>query len=174
MTPKPGLLRRLLGPASSQVVDLGAHHLPRASLADSVADQDPSGQQFAALVHVVWLVFAADDPINDEEIALLLEIIDDLTEGEAPEEAVEELFDAYGTLYGEVGVAGSAAIIADILREPDLRDSAMKLAIGAVSLDRTMSDHEERVLMMLASAFNYSSRQTQDLFDEVERSLTRG
>jgi hypothetical protein len=158
MTPKPGLLRRLLGPASSKVVDLGAQHLPRASLADSVADQDPSGQQFAALVHVVWLVFAADDPINDEEIALLLEIIDDLTEGEAPEEAIEELFDAYGTLYGEVGVAGSAAI----------------LAIGAVSLDRTMSDHEERVLMMLASAFNYSSRQTQDLFDEVERSLTRG
>jgi tellurite resistance protein len=173
MTHRPGLLRRLLGPTSSHIVDLGAHHLPHVSLVDP-RQEDPSGQQFAALVHAVWLVFAADGPLDDQEITHLLDIIDDLTEGEAPPEAIEELFDAYATLYAEVGVPGSASIIADILPEPELRESALKLAIGAVALDQKMSDHEERVLMLLASAFGFSSRQTQALFNEVEGRLAGG
>lgn len=174
MSHQPGLLRRLLGPASSHIIDRGARHTPRASLADAdtSADEDLSGQQFAAMIHAVWLVFAADDTINDGEVGHLLQIIDDLTEGEAPIESIEELFDAYGTLYAEVGVPGSAAIIADILREPELRESTLKLAIGAVAMDNAISESEERVLMLLASSFGYNSRQTQALFDEVEGSLS--
>ncbi|MCS6900062.1 MAG: tellurite resistance TerB family protein [Myxococcales bacterium] len=170
MTHRPGLLRRLLGPASSHVVDLGAQNLPLQGQSEPL-DEDASTQQFAALVHTVWLIFAADGSLDDQEVAHLLAIIEDLTEGEALAEAIEDLFDAYATLHAEVGVSGSVSLIADILSEPELRESALKLAIGAVVMDQKMSDHEERVLMMLASAFGFSSQQTQDIFHQVESSL---
>lgn len=173
MPSRHGLLRHLLGPASSHILDHGARHVPRTNLAEAETspEEDLSGQQFAAMVHAVWLVFASDDTIDESETEHLLEIIDDLTEGEASMEAIEELFDAYATLYAEVGAPGSAALIADILREQDLRESTIKLAMGAATLDKRVSDSEERVLMLLASAFGYSSGKMQALFNEVEGSL---
>ncbi|MCU0656581.1 MAG: tellurite resistance TerB family protein [Polyangiaceae bacterium] len=167
MSSQPGLLRRLFGPTSSP----GAPSSPALSPTEG-ALADPSGQQFAALLHAVWLVFAADDALGDHELDHLLQIVDDLTDGEAPLEAVEELFDAYATLYAEIGVPGSVALIADILREPELREGALRLAIGAASMDQKMSEHEERVLMLLASGFGYTARQTQELFNEVEGRLS--
>lgn len=168
MQQKRGLLRRLLGPESHKIFDPRASHLPRQSLAEITLDDDPSGQQFAAMIHAAWLVFAADHQLDDHEVEHLLELIDDLTEGEASHEAIEELFDSYATLLAEVGTAESAAIIADVLREPELRESALKLAIGAACLDTDMSEAEERVLTLLAAAFGYSSTEAQAMLDEVE------
>jgi len=170
MESKPGLLRQLLGPASHRVVQQGARGLPRASVAELGPD-DTSSQQFAALVHTVWLVFASDEQLDEGEIQHLLRIIDDLTEGEASTEAVEELFDAYDRLHSEVGLAGSASLIADLLPDDELRESALKLAIGAASLDGRMTEAEERTLLVLASIFGYSSQQTQALLTLVEGSL---
>lgn len=172
MNAKPGLLRRLLGPESGRVFDHGARRLPRGSEAEG-DDDDPSGQQFAAMIHAVWLVFATDAQLDDLEIDHLLALIGDLTDGEASIEAIEDLFGSYEQLLHEVGVAGSASLIADLLPERALRESALKLAIGAVSLDGRMSESEERVLMILASAFGYNSRQTQDFLLEVESRLAQ-
>lgn len=161
------LLWRLLGPDSGRVIEQGAR---RVSLPD--LSNDPSGEHFAAMIHAVWLVFAADAQLEDYEIQHLVDLIDDLTEGEADSDAIEELFDTYARLFADVGVSGSVTLIADVLREPELRESTLKLAIGAVCIDGTLSAGEERTLLALASAFGYTSRQTNAFLAEVEQQLS--
>ena len=125
-------------------------------------------QQLAAMVHAVWLVLAADSEPAPAEMAYLVQIVVDLTEGEASDEDIDELLRSYEQMLADHGVAGSITVLADVLREPALRASALQLAVGAVRIDGRLAPEEQSTLLMLATAFGYSDRRAHALLAQAE------
>ncbi|RYE95028.1 MAG: TerB family tellurite resistance protein [Myxococcales bacterium] len=129
---------------------------------------DLSAQQLAAMVHAVWLVLAADKEPEPAEMAYLVQILVDLTDGEAPDEAIDELFRSYEQMLADHGVAGSITVLADVLREPAQRAAALQLAVGAVRIDGQLAPEEQSTLLLLATAFGYSDRRAHALLAQAE------
>ena len=138
---------------------------------EPVPDPDTSElsvQQLAAMVHVVWLVLAADREPVPAEMAYLVQILVDLTEGEATDEAIDELFLSYEQMLTDHGVAGSITVLADVLREPPLREASLQLAVGAVRIDGHLAPEEQSTLLLLATGFGYSDRRAHALLAQAE------
>ena len=125
-------------------------------------------QHMAALVHTVWLVLAANREPSPAEMAYLVQIVCDLTDGEASDEDIDELFHSYEQMLADHGVAGSIAVLADVLREPAQRASALDLALGAVGIDGHLAHDEQTMLVLLATAFGYSDRRAHELLARAE------
>jgi predicted TPR repeat methyltransferase len=173
---KRGVLRNMIrGTAAERMVDTGALAVAARTLrgesyqAPRFDEAEQTTQQFAALIHTIWLVFAADQQLDESEVIHLISVIDDITEGEAPSEFVEELFDAYADLYDDVGVDGSVRVISNVLASPELRRIAFKLAVGAVCFDGRVTEQEEDILSTIAASFGYSEAEALMILGEVER-----
>ena len=127
-----------------------------------------AAQHMAAMVHAVWLVLAADREPAPAEMAYLVQIVCDLTDGAASDEEIDELFRSYEQMLADHGVAGSITVLADVLREPAQREAALQLAVGAVCIDGHLAPEEQSTLMLLATAFGYSDRRAHALLEQAD------
>lgn len=173
-----GPLRELIEGDARAIVDSGALRIaarcPRGQEYKARGQADVARDEFrlAALLHAIWLVFTADRPLDDDALARLVGLVDDLTAQQAPSEFVEELFDAYADLLAQLGPAQSAHFVAEGLNTPTLRALSLSLSVGAVLLDGRLTEPEATAIALLAEALGFDEDEAASLAAQTAHALS--
>jgi hypothetical protein len=129
------------------------------------------GYGLTPVIDLGALVANADGTVDEKELEMLRYLFDALLGAHLGKDALGHLVRSSIQVILEAGLEPRARFLADILVDCDAVEEGLTVALGVAFVSEGLSDHEKRVIDLVANAARLPRARLDALTEKVKRSM---